>query len=187
MPETPSSRRGSRLNVDDWLDAAMQLLISEGVGAIKIARLCERLGVTKGSFYWHFNDIAALMSALAAHCREVEDSARQMLGELSSLPPVERIESMVALASDPRRTTVESAVRTWAETDESMAAAVTALDEQIFSVTEQAMLDLGFDAREAHARATTLLYAGIGYLHSRHGPPASDDDKRLFIELLTRR
>ncbi|NED69941.1 TetR/AcrR family transcriptional regulator, partial [Streptomyces sp. SID10244] len=39
-----------------------------------------------------------------------------------------------------------------------------------------------------HARATTLLYAGIGYLHARrrHGP-ASDDDTRIFIDLLTGR
>ncbi|NED64603.1 helix-turn-helix transcriptional regulator, partial [Streptomyces sp. SID10244] len=87
MPE-PSPRRGSRLTVDDWLDAAMQLLITEGVGAIKISRLCAHLGVTKGSFYWHFTDIAALMSALADHCRKVEESARQTLADLQTLPPV---------------------------------------------------------------------------------------------------
>ncbi|WAC55097.1 TetR/AcrR family transcriptional regulator [Gordonia sp. SL306] len=187
MPE-PSPRRGSRLTVDDWLDAAMQLLITEGVGAIKISRLCAHLGVTKGSFYWHFTDIAALMSALADHCREVEESARQTLADLQTLPPVERIEAMVRLVSDPRRWTVEAAVRTWAETDESLADTVAALDEQIFDIAHEAMRELGFDEPEAHARATTLLYAGIGYLHARrrHGP-ASDDDTRIFIDLLTGR
>ncbi|MDL9944735.1 TetR/AcrR family transcriptional regulator [Gordonia sp. ABSL11-1] len=185
MPDT-SSRRGSRLTVDDWLEAAMQVLVSEGVGGIKISRLCDRLGVTKGSFYWHFTDIAALMSALAEHCRRVEESARRTLADLASRPPAERIEAMVVLVSDPRRWTVESAVRKWAETDESIAATVAALDEQVFAVALAAMRDLGFDELEAHARATTLLYAGIGYLHSARGP-ANESDKRLFIDLLTRR
>ncbi|AZG44037.1 TetR/AcrR family transcriptional regulator [Gordonia insulae] len=188
MTESSLSRRGSRLTVDDWLDAAMQVLISEGVGAIKISRLCDRLGVTKGSFYWHFTDIAALMKALADHCRRVEDAAQKTLADLHELPPADRIEAMVQLVSDPRRWTVESAVRTWAETDESIATTVAAIDDQVFRIAHEAMRDLGFEEPEAHARATTLLYAGIGYLHARprHGP-ASEDDKRIFIDLLTGR
>ncbi len=187
MPES-SSRRGSRLTVDDWLDAAMGVLISDGAGAIKISRLCERLGVTKGSFYWHFTDIAALMAALAEHCRHVEETGGQAMADLQPLPPIERIEAMVALVTDPRRWKVEAAVRKWAETDESLADSVAALDDQIFAAAYDTMRELGFDDREAHARATTLLYAGIGYLHARprHGP-ASEDDTRIFIDLLTRR
>jgi Bacterial regulatory proteins, tetR family len=43
----------SRLSVDDWIQAGFAILAEEGIKALKIDRLCRRLGVTKGSFYWH--------------------------------------------------------------------------------------------------------------------------------------
>jgi AcrR family transcriptional regulator len=48
----------SRLTVDDWVQAGFAILAEEGIKALKIDRLCRRLDVTKGSFYWHFTDIA---------------------------------------------------------------------------------------------------------------------------------
>ncbi|MFW0796356.1 TetR/AcrR family transcriptional regulator [Gordonia sp. CPCC 205515] len=187
MPESSPSRRGSRLTVDDWLDAAMRLLISEGVGAIKISRLCRQLGVTKGSFYWHFTDIAALMTALADHCRRVQADAMETLEGLGSLPPVERIRTMGVLVSDTRRRSVEAAVRAWAETDPHLAKSVIALDSTVFDVAHDAFMELGFDEQQAHARATTLVYVGIGYMAgSEHLDIATDEDKRILVEILTR-
>src|SRR5258708_7461683 len=52
------SETSSRLSVDDWIQAGFAILAEEGIKALKIDRLCRRLGVTKGSFYWHFTDIA---------------------------------------------------------------------------------------------------------------------------------
>ncbi|MEE3850683.1 TetR/AcrR family transcriptional regulator [Gordonia sp. LSe1-13] len=187
MPDS-SSRRGSRLTVDDWLNAAMQVLISDGVGAIKISRLCERLGVTKGSFYWHFTDISALMTALSDHCRAVEETARQMLADLEKLPPIERIQTMGQLVSDTRRRSVEAAVRAWAETDPTLEASVVALDHTVFDVARTAFVELGFSDVEAHARATALVYVGIGYMQGGERVEApTEDDKRIFVEMLTRR
>jgi AcrR family transcriptional regulator len=48
----------SRLTVDDWVQAGFAIQAEEGTKAPKIDRLCGRLDVTKGSFYWHFTDIA---------------------------------------------------------------------------------------------------------------------------------
>ncbi|GAC68990.1 putative TetR family transcriptional regulator [Gordonia soli NBRC 108243] len=166
----------------------MELLVTEGVAAIKISRLCQHLGVTKGSFYWHFADIGSLMTALAEHCRRAQESAMQTLSELADLPPVDRIDAMSRLVTDDRRWKVEAAVRAWAATDETIAESVAALDQRVFDVAYQAMIDLGFSETEAHARATTALYAGIGFLHGRrqHGVLA-DADIRIFVEMLTRR
>ncbi len=187
MPEPTSERRASRLSVDDWLSAAMDLLIEEGAGAVKISRLCQRLRVTKGSFYWHFQDIGALMTALADHCREVQENAKQTMSELSSLPPRDRIVTMGDLVSDPRRRSVEAAVRAWAETDKSLVDSVIGLDRRVFDIAHEAFLELGFDETGSHARATALVYVGIGYMSSRErlGAP-TDDDKRIFVEMLTR-
>ncbi|MFT4396297.1 TetR/AcrR family transcriptional regulator [Gordonia lacunae] len=192
MPDQPvdqtTPRRGSRLSVDDWLEAATQILVDDGIDALKISRLSARLGVTKGSFYWHFTDIGALKSALAEHCRQSQATAASRIEALASLPPVERVEAMARLLSDPRRWAMESALRRWAVTDESIAASVDQLDCRIFAIAISAMRELGFSETEAHARATTLLYAGIGYVHA-HGRlnEATVDDLHVIIEILTRR
>lgn len=49
-----SSGRGNRLSADDWAQAALDLIAEQGVGAVAVEPLARRLGVTKGSFYWHF-------------------------------------------------------------------------------------------------------------------------------------
>ena len=58
------STNHSRLSVDDWIQAGFAILTAEGIKALKIDRLCRHLAVTKGSFYWHFTDIAAYRAAL---------------------------------------------------------------------------------------------------------------------------
>ena len=192
MPDQPvdqsTPRRGSRLSVDDWLEAATQILVDDGIDTLKISRLSARLGVTKGSFYWHFPDIGALKTALAEHCRRAQSAAADRIEALEALPPLERVEGMARLLSDPRRWAMESALRRWAQTDESIANSVDALDCRIFSIAISAMRELGFSEAEAHARATTLLYAGIGYVHA-HGRlnEATVEDLHVIIDVLTRR
>src|SRR5512147_372241 len=50
----------------DWLQAAFHALRTGGVAAVKIEPLARSLGLTKGSFYWHFRDREALLDALLA-------------------------------------------------------------------------------------------------------------------------
>ncbi|MFA9270109.1 MAG: TetR/AcrR family transcriptional regulator, partial [Baekduiaceae bacterium] len=57
-PRSSASKASTpRLSVDDWVACALEVLADEGVAGIKIPTLCKRLGVTKGSFYWHFSDL----------------------------------------------------------------------------------------------------------------------------------
>src|SRR5262249_46241776 len=42
------------LTASDWAEAALQLIAEQGLGALTVSALAARLGVTKGSFYWHF-------------------------------------------------------------------------------------------------------------------------------------
>ncbi|WP_131809997.1 TetR/AcrR family transcriptional regulator, partial [Mycolicibacterium mucogenicum] len=64
VDDLPDTRPGSRLGIDDWRAAGYAILAEEGLKALKIDRLCARLNVTKGSFYWHFANIAAYRTAL---------------------------------------------------------------------------------------------------------------------------
>ena len=81
----------SRLSVDDWVQAGYAILAEEGIKALTIHRLCRRLGVTKGGFYWHFTDIAGYRAALVQAWSELRDDDRRHFGELAELPPRERV------------------------------------------------------------------------------------------------
>ncbi|WP_419551452.1 TetR/AcrR family transcriptional regulator [Candidatus Poriferisodalis sp.] len=53
-----------RLSADDWVAAALKTLITDGIGAVKVLPLAKKLGVTRGSFYWHFENHEALLDRL---------------------------------------------------------------------------------------------------------------------------
>src|SRR3954452_8237602 len=53
----------ARLSAADWEQAALETLAESGLGAVAVESLARRLGVTKGSFYWHFPTREALIKA----------------------------------------------------------------------------------------------------------------------------
>ena len=48
----------------DWLNVAMDVLISHGVEQVKVLALAERMGVSRSSFYWYFKSRQDLLDAL---------------------------------------------------------------------------------------------------------------------------
>src|SRR5260370_41438559 len=111
----------ARLSVDDWIELGFELLAEEGLSGIKIDRLCARMGVTKGSFYWHFTDLRAYLEALADRWGEGRDSARAEFRELAHLEPRERLQRMMEVLADPRQGTLGRAAREWARGEPSVA------------------------------------------------------------------
>ena len=61
----------TQLSRKDWLDEALRALETEGIGGVRILRLATRLGVTRGSFYWHFENRDELLHALLEHWVEL--------------------------------------------------------------------------------------------------------------------
>jgi len=155
----------SRLSVDDWIQAGFAILAEEGIKALKIDRLCRRLGVTKGSFYWHFTDIARYRATLVEAWGELRDDDRRNFGDLAALPPRERLSKMMSSLVSPHHWTLERAMREWARTDEDAAASVRAADQRVLAAVRQAFLDYGFAPDDADLRANATFAAGIGFLH----------------------
>ena len=54
----------SRLSAQDWVAAALSALTRGGVSAVRIDVLARELEITRGSFYWHFKDRDALLTAV---------------------------------------------------------------------------------------------------------------------------
>lgn len=157
--------RASRLTVDDWIQAGYALLAEEGIKSLKVDRLCRRLGVTKGSFYWHFTDIASYRIALVDAWGASRDDERRHFDGPTDTPPRQRLSQMMTTLVDARHWTLERAMREWARTDEAVATSVRAADRRVVVAVRQAFLDYGFDAEEADLRAGATFAAGIGFLH----------------------
>src|SRR5215203_785743 len=62
MRRRPYNRAGA-LQAEDWVRAAYSAMTEGGIEAVAVEPLARKLGVTKGSFYWHFEDRKALLEA----------------------------------------------------------------------------------------------------------------------------
>lgn len=85
--------RSGRLSADDWAQAALDLIAEMGVAAVAVEPLARRLGVTKGSFYWHFPSREALLVAALERWETVEQE--DVFGQLEAIPdPGQRLRAL---------------------------------------------------------------------------------------------
>ncbi len=86
-----ATRAGKRLlTKDDWIGATLDALARSGVRAVTVDRLAKVLGATRGSFYWHFADRRALITA-ALERWERENTIALIPGLEAITNPVERL------------------------------------------------------------------------------------------------
>ncbi|GAA0238658.1 TetR/AcrR family transcriptional regulator [Rhodanobacter caeni] len=80
----------NRLSAEDWELAALQLIAEQGVGALAVEALARRLGVTKGSFYWHFRTREALLQAALERWEQYGE--REIISQIEQIAdPRERL------------------------------------------------------------------------------------------------
>jgi AcrR family transcriptional regulator len=180
---------GSRLGLEDWIQAGYSLLAEEGIKALKIDKLCDRLGVTKGSFYWHFDGMPSYRTSLIEAWAELRDEDRHAFDDMAALAPRERLSQMMSSLVSPRHWTLERAMREWARSDEAVAKSVRAADRRLLKAVRQAFIDYGFDADEAELRANATFATGIGFLHLSGPTPGAQDAAQgeRFLDLMLAR
>lgn len=183
------NRAASRVGVDDWVRAGYAILAEEGIKSLKIDRLCARLGVTKGSFYWHFDGMPSYRTALITAWGDLRDEDRRTFDEMDGLAPRARLEAMMAALVSPTHWTLERAMREWARSDEAVAASVRASDRRVLAAVRRAFVDYGFDEDEADLRANATFAAGIGFLHLSGPTPGAREATRSerFLDLMLAR
>src|SRR5260370_14609575 len=71
-----------QLTAEDWLDQGLKPLAARGFTALKAEPLAKAMGVSRGSFYWHFADIGAFHAAILKHWREI--AAEQIIATLEA-------------------------------------------------------------------------------------------------------
>ena len=99
-PQTAAAQspRTARLSAEDWAQAALDLVAEQGVSAVAVEPLARRLGVTKGSFYWHFPSRDALLQAALERWEANEQES--VFGSLEAVPdPAERLRALFLLVA----------------------------------------------------------------------------------------
>ena len=92
------SERNARLSAEDWAQAALDQIAEQGVASVAVEPLARRLGVTKGSFYWHFPSREALLVAALERWEKVEQET--VFGSLEPIPdPRERLRKLFHLVA----------------------------------------------------------------------------------------
>ena len=157
---------------------------------MKIQKLCERLGVTKGSFYWHFTDLDAFLGAMAKHYEDGARIFRDRFAEMARKDPKGTLTDSIMSSFDKRSGALERHLRDWARNDPRARRAIEASDRIGFAAIKESFELLGFTHEEADIRAKTLFYAGVGF--SDVGPGLGDQrdphgQLHSMLELLTRR
>ena len=144
------------LTKDDWLEAAMDLLRTSGIGGVRILPLSKELGVSRGSFYWHFEDREDLLRCMLDWWdREMTDSVIR----LSTRPSGSPRKRLMAVAHEvvvSGLNRYESAIRTWAEGDKRAARTLNRVVHKRRDYIQGLFREAGFSPADARARGDLL-------------------------------
>lgn len=195
MPSTsPTSRSRAavvktQLTPGDWIRAATEVLVQNGIDAVRVDVLAKTLEVTRGSFYWHFRDREDLLLKVLKtwHDQATEDlinrfersgrSASALIGELLSLP--------LHGEAAARSASIELAIRAWARRDELARSVLDEVDAKRLGYSTQCFVALGFGFQDARHRAFALYSYVIGEsLLQTQSTPEQRQERRAYIEQL---
>jgi AcrR family transcriptional regulator len=163
----------------DYVAAALDVLAERGADGLTIAALCRSLGMTKGSFYHHFDGMPAFTTALLAYW-EREHSDRLIAVSKQAADPVTRIALLTDIAvSLPHA--AESALRSWARSNPEVAAAQTRVDARRERHLVEAFRAVGLDRPTALLQARMAMALLVGaQLRGTVGPR---ELRAMFVRL----
>ncbi len=161
--EKTSGWRGSR---EVWLAAAREAFIESGLDAVKIQPLASRLNLSRTSFYWFFEDRAALLEALLSDWEEANTGSLIRATEAYAETITEAVLNLTGIFLDdgPFESRLDLAVRGWAHQSDAVAVRVNAADEARLNAIRAMFERFGYDPGEADVRARAVYLVQIGYI-----------------------
>jgi AcrR family transcriptional regulator len=151
----------SNLTRQNWIDRGLEVLAKSGVEAVRVEPLAKLMGVTKGSFYWHFKNRedfleAILQNWIAAQTNSIIERVDNTDGDAMTKL---RYLFELAIEDDGR---IENAIRAWSSTDARIANVLEQVDRRRLDYTRDLFLAVGFEPLEAMVRARMIYYSLVG-------------------------
>ena len=169
---TVKKKERSTLSAGDWEQQALEMIAEQGIRAVAVESLARRMGVTKGSFYWHFPNRSALLEqSLLRWEKHDETNLHASLGAITD--PRERLRSFFRRTSREKLThNVYSALCSAADHPQ-VEPLLERVAERRMRHIEAAFAEIGFGPAEAshRARLTYSTYLGFLQLQRQHQAP----------------
>ncbi|MFN0184412.1 MAG: TetR/AcrR family transcriptional regulator [Aquabacterium sp.] len=192
-PRRRASEPAARLTRDDWLDAGFRAVVEGGFDQVRVLTLAKALGVTRGSFYWHFGEQADLVQALVRRWQERQQAADRAFRAQQGQDPRADIERLLdtALAhagTDLEHMRFELALRGLGRRDRAVGRALREVDGMRLALFSHAFGRLT-DQPQVAADLAALFYLAVVGSHqalARPGNPAGLKDhlRRLISQYL---
>ncbi len=170
-----------------WIEAGLRALAAGGPDAVRIEPLAQALGVTKGGFYWHFEDRRGLLEEmLDTWERMVIDEAidRVESGGGDARAKLRRLFRLAGTVGELQR--VEPAIREWARRDATVAEHLRRVDDRRMDYMRSLFGAFCSDADDVEVRCLVSLSLFIGnhLIAAEHGARSRRDVMRLALDRL---
>ena len=177
------------LTKDAWIAAGFRALTDQGAQALRAEALARALKTTKGSFYWHFTDVAAFKAEMLAHWEQkVATEIMDQIGQEDD--PLQRLRLLAEAAGAPAPEAygghkVEHAVRAWGLSDPNVARAIATVDKVRLDFLAHLFAEIGH-SDPAIARAVYAAHIGLDDLAAKHGTDKSPAFAALISLLISK-
>ncbi|MES2149456.1 MAG: TetR/AcrR family transcriptional regulator [Pseudomonadota bacterium] len=190
-PKTRKRSETPRLGRDDWLDCAYQAVTESGFDQVRVLTLADALNVTRGSFYWHFEDHAALIAALLERWRAGELATNATLQDAPLADPRADLERLLdaALAhsgTDLGNMRFELALRDLGRRDGAVASMLVEVDQKRMELFESKFERLTGDPKSAGDLAALFYLAIVGSNQALSRPANPPQLKQYLKGIISR-
>ena len=150
---------------EDWLNAARDVLVTEGAASVKILPLSNRLGVSRSSFYWYFENRKDLLAALLDEWESRNTARIKAQCEAPAANITEALCNFFRCFVDAAQfdTGLDFAIREWSRRDAAVRKLVDKADQTRLQAVTQMYTRHGYKPQDADARARILYYMQLGY------------------------
>jgi AcrR family transcriptional regulator len=146
-----------RFDVETWLEGALEALADKGPQVLTVEKLCHELGVSRGSFYWHFKNRADFVRRLAEFWEmRFTQSIREIVA-IQPNGPAERLMLLIETIQDLDMNRFDMPVRAWAATEPLAEEIVKRVDETRYQYVRSQFKELGFSGDELEMRTRTFV------------------------------
>jgi AcrR family transcriptional regulator len=170
-----------------WIDEGLRALAAGGPDAVRIEALAKALDVTKGGFYWHFDDRRALLEEMLDRWERVgvDEVIERVEGEGGDARAKLRRLSAIAGSSE-ERLRIDLAVRDWARREKAVAKRLRRVDNRRMDYMRSLFGAFCVDEDEIEVRCIVFysLWIGSNFIAADHGPRSRADVLKLALRRL---